>query len=93
MRPERLRLARPYLDAGGRGRGGRHARLSPMDVPLPRCAGAATRRAPAAAAWPCLPRVAEAPCAVVCCRLYGRESRIATAVALQAAGWPQKETS
>jgi hypothetical protein len=49
--------------------------------------------APAAAAWPCLPRVAEAPCAVVCYRLYGRESCIETAVALSAAGWPQKETS
>ena len=42
---EAPQLARRYLDAGGSGGGGRHVCLSPMDVPLPLCTGAATRRA------------------------------------------------
>jgi len=40
-------------------------------VPLPRCAGGCHQARRPRLAMP--PRVAEGPCAVVCCRLYGRE--------------------
>ena len=53
-----------------------------MDVLLPRYVGAATRRAPAAAALRTLARIAGQLGAVACCRIDSREKRLGTALAL-----------